>query len=310
MSRYVIGAYPSSPAHRNWDPAVEEEFFSLLAGDSRVGSLELPWTGALHPHDTDWLHTNFPKNLSAVITTIPFVMGQVGKDPQYGIASPNEMGRAKAIAHLKEVFSAVTDFHTKTGRNVVSVVEIHSAPRQIGKASQLAKSLQEISSWDWQGVKLALEHCDAFVVGQTPEKGFVSLQEEIDAIQTSGIDIGIFINWGRSAIEFRDANRVIEHIERAKSANLLYGLIFSGASDCEGQFGYPWIDAHLPFKKSIEHPFGDPNSLLTENLAKEALSVAGDLQWLGFKMGWPHEVPGSLEERYQMLSDAMDVLDS
>lgn len=310
MSDYVIGAYPASPAHRTWNPAVEEEFFSLLAGDSRVGSLELPWTGALHPHDTDWIHANFPINLNALITTIPFVMGQLGKDSNYGIASPDEIGRAKAIDHLKDVLSAVKLFHEKAGRSVVALVEIHSAPREIGSASQLTKSLQEITSWDWQGVKLAIEHCDAFVSGQAPEKGFLSLHDEINAIQSSGSEVGIFINWGRSAIEFRDTNLVIEHIESAKAANLLRGLIFSGASDREGQFGYPWIDAHLPFKKSAQHPFGDPDSLLTEELAHNAISAAGNLQWLGIKMGWPSNVPGSLEERYQMLSAAMDVLDS
>ncbi len=310
MSRYVVGAYPSSPAHRTWSPDLEEEFFTLLANDSRVGSLELPWTGAMHPHDTDWLHANFPRNLNAVITTIPFVMGQLGKNPNYGIASPDEIGRKTAIAHVREVLSAINEFHDKAGRSVVSLVEIHSAPRKIGTSSQLAKSLQEISSWDWRGVKLAIEHCDAFVSGQAPEKGFLSLHEEINAIQSSGSDVGIFINWGRSVIEFRDADRVIEHIESAKGSNLLRGLIFSGASAVDGQFGYPWIDAHLPFKKSEKHVYGDPHSLLTEELAHRAISLASDLQWLGIKMGWPADISGTLGERYQMLSAAMDVLDS
>lgn len=310
MNEYVVGAYPSSPAHRNWDPVVEAELFSLLSNDSRVGSLELPWTGHIHPHDINWIHSHFPQNLNALITTIPFVMGQLGKNSQYGIASTHEDGRKLAVGHLREVLAAVNEFHEKAGRKVVSLVEIHSAPRQIGTSSQLTKSLEEITSWNWQDVALAIEHCDAFISEQTPEKGFLSLHDEIKAIQNSGCDVGIFINWGRSAIEFRDAGRVLEHIEGARAANLLRGMIFSGASSFEGNFGYPWIDAHLPFKKSASHPFGESNSLLTEDLAHRAMTAAGDLQWLGIKMGWPSNVPGTVEERYQMLSAAMDVLDS
>jgi hypothetical protein len=159
-------------------------------------------------------------------------------------------------------------------------------------------------------VKIVIEHCDAFISGQHPEKGFLSLSDEIAAIQSSGCEVGILINWGRSAIEFRDASRVVEHIESAKSANLLQGLIFSGASSAEGLFGYPWIDAHHPFRKSENHNFGDPESLLTEELAKAAMRAAGEIPLLGIKMGWPNKVSGTLEERYQMISEALALLDS
>lgn len=310
MSKYIVGAYPASPAHKIWDPAAEETFFSMLASDSRIGSLELPWMGALHPHDTQWLDKKFPQELEAVVTSIPFVMGQLGNDPNYGIASPDEASRAMAIAHLREVFYSVAEFHQKIGRSAVSHIEIHSAPRQVGSSSHLAKSLHEIASWNWQGVKIVIEHCDAFISGQRPEKGFLSLHDEIDAIESSGSEVGVLINWGRSAIEFRDANRVVEHIESAKSADLLQGLIFSGASNAEGLFGYPWIDAHHPFRKNVSHKFGDPESLLTDELAKAAIKAAGEIPLLGIKMGWPNSVSGTLEERYQMISAALDVLDS
>lgn len=91
---------------------------------------------------------------------------------------------------------------------------------------------------------------------------------------------------------------------------MLSGLIFSGASATQGLFGYPWIDAHHPFQKSSKHAFGDLDSLLTEELASSALKAAGDLPWLDIKMGWPNDVPGSLNQRYQMISAALDVLDS
>ena len=310
MSKYIVGAYPSSPAHKIWNPDLESEFFGLLAKDSRIASLELPWLGQLHPHDTTWLHKNFPSNLTAAITSIPFVMGQLSRDSEYGLASQSLDGRKKAIADIQIILNAINEFHNQAGRKVVTGLEIHSAPREKGELEALRKSLEEISEWNWDGVELLIEHCDAFVPGQTPEKGFLSLQQEISAIQTSGANVGILINWGRSAIEFRDAARVVEHIQLAKESGLLRGLIFSGASATQGLFGYPWIDAHHPFHKSSKHEFGDPDSLLTEELASSALKAAGDLAWLGIKMGWPNDVPGSLNQRYQMISAALDVLDA
>ncbi|MEN9516882.1 MAG: hypothetical protein RLZZ159_748 [Actinomycetota bacterium] len=308
MTQYVVGAYPASIAHRNWDPVLESDFFELLANDKRVDSLELPWLGKIHPRDVGWLHNNFPKNLKAVITSIPFVMGQLSKDSNYGLASPSEDSRQKAVSDVKVIYEAIKEFDHKTGRKTVSAIEIHTAPREVGNVVSLAKSLAEISAWDWEGTEILIEHCDAFVAGQTPEKGFLSLGQEIEAIKSSAADVGILINWGRSAIEFRDANRVIEHVELAKDSGLLKGLIFSGASDKQGLFGYPWIDAHHPFIASEINEFGDPDSLLTEGRAKAAIQIAGQLPYLGIKMGWPNEVMGSVAQRYQLISDALDIL--
>jgi hypothetical protein len=236
-------------------------------------------------------------------------MGQISKNPNYGLASRDESGRAAAIADIRTIFDSIENMNQVNGRIVVSGLEIHSAPSQTGNSDALAKSLEQISKWNWQGLKIAIEHCDAFVTNQTPEKGFLKLEDEITAIKSSGTEVGVVINWGRSAIEFRDANKVIEHIASARSAGLLSGLIFSGASSVEGLFGYPWIDAHHPFKKSELHPLGDPNSLLTESLAKSALASAGNPAWLGVKMGWPPSIEGSLADRVAMISSALDALD-
>lgn len=310
MRRYLVGAYPASPAHKNWNPEQERNFFELLAKNPSIGALEIPWTGRIHPHDPDWLHQNFPTNLDAVITTIPYVMGELTKDPMYGLASPLFESRMNAVNDLRKVLASIAEFHEKTDSKAVKMVEIHTAPRKFGSSAELINSLHEIFSWDWQGVELAIEHCDAFVPGQLPEKGFFALEDELAAIEKSNVDIGIVINWGRSAIELRSANRVVEHIEIARAANNLRGLIFSGASSKVGLFGNPWVDAHHPFKKSDKHKFGDPDSLLTDELAQEALVAAGNLPWIGIKMGWPNDVPGTLQERHQMISQALASLDS
>lgn len=310
VRKYVVGAYPASPAHKNWEPEQERDFFDLLSNNPKIGSLELPWTGQLHPHDLNWLYRNFPLNLGAVVTTIPFVMGELAKDPMYGLASPFFESRTRAVADIKMVHTAIKAFHEKTNSKVVKMVEIHTAPREMGSSIELVNSLNEITSWDWQGIELALEHCDAFISGQIPEKGFLTLEDELAAIQKVSPSIGIVINWGRSAIELRSADRVVEHIKIARESKILRGLIFSGASSEEGLFGKPWVDAHHPFKKSANHKFGDPNSLLTDELAQKALHAAGDLPWVGVKMGWPSGIPGTVRERHEMIAEALAALDS
>jgi hypothetical protein len=306
--KYVVGAYPASPAHKVWDPVQEDALFQLLASDERISNLEIPWLGSIHPHDNSWLMSNFPTNLGAVITSIPFVMSRVGKNESYGLASIDENGRNAALDDLKEIRKAIELFNDKAGKSMVSAVEIHTAPRKDGDVNALVKSLEEVASWDWGNTKLAIEHCDAWVDGQSPEKGFLRLEQEVEAIQLASVPIGIFINWGRSAIELRDANRVTEHIESARSSGHLMGLIFSGAASVESDFGYPWIDAHLPFKKLESFEFGDPNSLLTTKLALSAVKAAGAIEFLGIKMGWSPKVEGDVNQRYQMISQSLDVL--
>ncbi|MBU3692260.1 MAG: DUF4862 family protein [Candidatus Nanopelagicaceae bacterium] len=307
---YVVGAYPASPAHKVWDPAKEMQLFDLLSSDERVAALEIPWLGSIHPHDNSWLIDNFPRNLQAIITSIPYVMSKVGKDSNYGLASANELGRAEALEDVRNIFRAIDNFNNTAGQSMVSAVEIHTAPRQFGDENALAKSLKDIASWNWGNTKIVIEHCDAWVEGQSPEKGFLTLEKELTAIDLSAAPIGIFINWGRSAIELRDAHRVAEHIVQAKSLGLLSGVIFSGVADVESDFGYPWIDAHLPFHKSDTFAFGDSHSLLTTKSVNDALDAAGKVEFLGIKMGWSPKLEGDVNQRYQMISQALDILNS
>ncbi len=297
MTRFVVGAYPASIAHRSWDANAELEFFDLLASDSRISALELPWMGDIHPHDSAWLHQNFPANLQAVLTSIPFVMSQIGKNPNYGLASSDESGRNDAVRDVAKILKAIQVFNEIANRPVVSTVEIHTAPRANGSIEALARSLDEISQWDWQNTKLVIEHCDAWVANQAPEKGFLTLEDEIAAIKQSGVDISLLINWGRSAIELRNGDLVVNHIKLAKSHNLLHGLIFSGVSDVETAFGPAWIDAHLPFSES--------SSLLTKDRLKDSIDAAGSIPILGIKMGWSPASVGSVQQRFELISDAL-----
>lgn len=306
---YVVGAYATSPAHQKWDPPLEGEFFEALESESRIGALEVPWLGAIHPHDPQWFMSHFPKRFAAVLTGIPSTMSQLSANPWFGLASPDENSRQASIRHAASMRDGIKALNDAMGLQTVRVVELHSGPREYADCASFTRSLQEIAAWDWDSALLVIEHCDAYIPGQAPEKGFLTLTDEIAAIKQSGADIGISLNWGRSAIELRDAERVVEHVLEAKASGLLHGIIFSGASDVDCALGQAWIDAHHPFQRSESHPWGIPESLMTEGRVLGALKPAEGLAWSGVKLGWPPNVQGSVTQRVQMISDALNVLD-
>lgn len=307
--KYVVGAYPASPAHKVWHPELESEFLNALARDPRIWALELPWLGSLHPHDDEWLMSNFPSHIKAIYTDIPFVMAKLSKNSNYGLASPNSSGRQEALQDLASLSQSIAVFNDKIGANSVHTVELHTAPQGKVSVSALVNSLQDLATWDWSGARLVIEHCDAWIKGQDPEKGFLTLDDEIEAINTSGIDCGLSINWGRSAIELRDSTKVVNHIARAKEAHLLRGIIFSGASAKSGDFGGAWADGHHPFKKSSRNIFGDSDSLLGPTELRNALAVAGEIDWLGAKVSWPNSRTGTVQERITLITQTLDLID-
>ena len=76
---------------------------------------------------------------------------------------------------------------------------------------------------------------------------------------------------------------------------MLDGIVFSGAGPEETQYGYSWIDGHLPAQAD------EPTSLMDEvQIARCAqAAVAGGVEYLGAKVCIPKGV--SLEQRLAML---------
>lgn len=309
IAGYIVGAYAASPTAGGWDPELEAAYYQGLAADARIGALELPWTGRLHAHDDGWLLGNLPGSMAAVLTDIPRVAVAVRDDPHFGLASDDAHGRARALREAAALRDDVHRLHDGTGRRAVRAIELHSAPRASnGSAGSLARSLEELAGWDWEGAALIVEHCDALTPEHAPGKGFLALPDEIQAIRTSATDAGLGLNWGRSAIELRDPDRVVEHVALARESGLLRACIVSGVSDRDGH--HPaWADVHTVFRRSAEHPHGDPDSLLTEDRARAMLDAAGPDSLLGVKLTWPATVPGTVDERVGMIRDALDALD-
>lgn len=309
LEGYVVGAYAASAAHARWNPDFEERFIGKLGEDPRIGALELPWLGSLHPHDDRWLIAHFPAHLRAVITDIPQVMTCLSTDAQFGLASPDPEGRARALQQVAALRDDVHRLNDALGHLVVRAVELHSAPRALASPAALIESLATLGAWDWGGADVVIEHCDALRPGQVPEKGFLSIEDELLALRAADSHVGISINWGRSAIELRDADRVVEHISAARDAGRLRGFMASGASDRVGNLGAAWADAHLPFAQDEAHPSGDPTSLLTEDRLAAALRAADGLEWIGVKMAWAPKIGGTVEGRVRMIGQALDALD-
>jgi hypothetical protein len=238
------------------------------------------------------------------------------KDPHFGLASDSEAGRAAALRLVDLTRQLVLQINGRFGRKAVRWVELHSAPRRsvpgvTGSVTALAASLRELQDWDWDGAGLAIEHCDQYVAGQRPEKGFLSLEQEMDAIGQAGqrVPLGIVINWGRSAIEGRDPGAPLRHIRAARAAGLLRGLTFSGCTPQDPHYG-EWLDQHAPFAPAAGLRTGCAHSLLTVERAAECLREAGAprLSFVGFKIQ-PLPATLQLEQRLGILNDTIAILD-
>lgn len=317
--RYFVGAYATSPAWSTWDPELEREYYQQLKTFSNIQGLEHPFVGTLHPHDEQWFLANIDPHWDFVFTCVPGIMNALGANPQFGIASNDEQGRAQALAFMQKACAAIGKLNSYCGRQAVKAIEIQTAPNQIvapSSAAALRTSLQRMLSWDWQGANIVIEHCDTLIPGQAPAKGFLSLEDEIAVLtelnQTHAKDMGIVINWGRSAIETRSTQGVIKHITQARNSGLLKGMMFSGASDIDTPYGI-WKDTHMPALPAQKDEIGAEHSLLSESQIHQCLAACDDAlnenTIIGIKLGVrPKDAP--LTQRLAYNQAALTMLDN
>jgi len=314
---YFVGAYAASPNTTGWDPELEARYYERLRALPNVKGLEHPFLGSLHPHDDAWFVQHIDPNWRFVFTCIPGVMAAMAKNPQVGLASDDAPGREEALAFVRKARDAIAALNAACGQPVVDAIEIHSAPDQSRAASSVAAlstSLATLVQWDWQGARLVLEHCDAHVPNQVASKGFLSLADEIAAIEAVntryGSDVGIVVNWGRSVIETRSAQGALDHIALAKQHGLLAGLMLSGASGQDTPYG-AWRDSHMPPAPASAGGIGAEGSLLTEAALQACLQASGGRQLpiLGLKIGI-RPLDASLDERMAYIGSALSRLDA
>lgn len=294
---FVVGAYASLP-HRRDD---QRKYYELLGEQSWVDAIEIPYPGDLaDPTDRAWYADALPPVWCRnVITAIPGTMQAVGRDPAFGLASPDDDGRHAAIEFVRGINDGIADLAERRGANDVAFVELHSAPTGRADADAMRRSLDELTAWDWHGTRLVIEHCDRFVDGRKPEKGFLPIDAEIELCRQTGV--GLTVNWGRSCVEGRDANLPLAHVTATAQAGVLTGLMFSGAGPDVTQYGYAWIDGHLPMNPD------EPTSLMDADHIRACVAAAmtcESLEYIGVKVCVPgdselHERVGYLERTHR-----------
>ncbi|WP_455122382.1 DUF4862 family protein [Scardovia wiggsiae] len=286
---FVVGAYASMPP----DAQEQEGYYRILGEQNWISGAELPFPGSLadlgmlkklsYMLPDHWTHNT--------VTAIPGTMKRVWADPAVGLASRDADGRAAALEFIRSIRDAVDRLAQLKGENTVSYIELHSAPTAGACADSMRASLEEVLRWQWNGSRLAIEHCDRYIDGQKPEKGFLPVEDEIAAAKELGI--GIIINWGRSAVEGRDAVTPYSHIAQAGDSGVLAGVMFSGAGPAGTQYGYSWIDGHLPMAPD------EPASLMDAEQIRRCADrarKAGTVKYLGAKVCVPSgsSLPGRL----------------
>ncbi|QTE29201.1 DUF4862 family protein [Pengzhenrongella sicca] len=284
LSGLLLAGYAMAPS----DPEDEAEFFAGVA-ELGVGGLEyaLPVEGtpSLEP---SWVTRNVRPDWDLLVTLVPTLMARLGKEPGYGLGSTDEGCRAKALADIGRARDLAVRLADEHGRRRVVAIEVHSAPGPRGGSREaFAKSLDEILTWDLAGAELLVEHCDAYLPGQSVAKGFWKLEDELAAVQAVGVApevLGMSVNWGRSVIEGRDIALAVEHTKAVAEAGLLRALVFSGASGAETAWAPAWADTHI-------WPRGDDpalalasDSLLGPAEMLDTLRVAGDVPRVGLKI--------------------------
>ncbi len=264
-----------SSAYNVW-PADDEgrrAFMEGLMERDWLGGLELGYADSL-----DW-PVGTPDDLPAIVSGVPGTTGHNATDPEFGLASPDEEGRQRALEWARGEAAAVARLVAEG--HPIKAVQIHSAPTGKAIATIFADSLLELAGWDWGGVQLWVEHCDAHVEGQEPNKGYLSLADELAILdrvsaEAPQVSWGMVINWARSAIEGRSADTALDHIKAAAAAGWLRHVGFSSCSGEATPFGGPWADQHLPLAGTSVAPAG---SLLGAAEVAQAMAAAGDVTY-------------------------------
>jgi hypothetical protein len=287
---WFVGAYPLLP--KDGDRAGAYRALVRRAEEQpEFRGLEVPFTGDL---DVAGLGELLGERHQVVLTGIPGVVARLADYPSFGLASADEDGRRRALAFTRDAHDAARRLDDATGRQATRAVLVHasSAPGA-GSPDAFRRSMAELLDWEWGETLVLVEHCDAAVEGVRPAKGFLRLDDELDALASldAGPRAGVLINWGRSAIEGRDPALVVDHVTRAREQGQLRGLMFSGCTPSPESRGGAWADVHLP-----PAPV-DASSALTAELARAAAGAAGTLDVVGMKIGAPKDAAAADRER-------------
>ena len=296
---FVVGAYPMLPPDDE-DRSGAAALYAALGDLGWVDGIELPFREALDAPEP-WLAEQLAGRFDqCVVTAIPGTMGRAGADPVFGLASPDDDGRAQALAYTRLLLEAVDRLHEAAGEQLVTRVELHSAPHHQATPEAFHTSLSELSEdFASRGLGMIVEHCDAAGGVGPSEKAFLTLAQEIAACRDTAALITV--NWGRSVIETHDPSTPESHVHELVEAGLLGGVMISGAGPEETQWAWAWADAHLPL---AEH---EPTSWLTPQRVAATMRAADGAQvYEGLKINTP--ASASLEDKLSWVSRVRETM--
>jgi len=318
--KYIVGAYATAPSLGSENKMLEQRFYdSLIDSIPEIRGLEIPfWGEEIHQFGSKFLLDIIKPDWNNVLSCIPGTMSSLAKMPTFGLASDDEQGRAAAIAMHKRANGMLHRMNDCFSKQSIIAVQVATAPSMPvdgvnSSMDSFLNSMNELLSWDWGGTKIVIEHCDSSMPGQPIVKGFFNLENEIKALESlnSEVELGVMINWARSAIEGRSSDTPVEHLTLASKKNVLSGLIFSGVSENDERYGQ-WDDTHIPFARSFDVEYYEENSLLTLDNIKQSLSSVGidKLDYLGVKLLSMPVDNSSIERRVGVNRDAISILNN
>lgn len=303
----VVGAYAAQPA----DLKNRQAYLDAILAQPGIDGLEMSWGSPSWQEDLPILQDIFSTQAKAgrhVLTLIGAQAQQVAQNGVFGLASANEEGRRAAIELVRSAHADLGLF-LEQGQQIVAV-EIHSypsVPPEEAKVAQkaLQQSLAEILDWDWGTTSVVVEHCDARTGTYPWQKGLLPLELEMEVVAEQaahGRSVSMAINWGRSAIEERDADAPERHVRTLKAAGLLAGLMFSGAASKDSAYGSAWADAHPPLSDDL------PESVMTQRHVATLIELAGDgLLFEGVKVAI-RPADATVEQRLRLVRNTLQAM--
>lgn len=303
--KMIIAGYTAAPADR----AAAEIYYDQLLKVRGADGLEFAWSGPQMPDQWASVVKKMPDSWKLTLNDIPAVYRASVNLPTFGLASPDEGGREAAIAMLADIREGIRQLNDIAGRPVVLAAEIHTAPGFDHRVlspdpAALRRSLDWVLEQNWDGAEIMVEHCDAFIEGQKPAKGFLHLGEELRVLSSlPGTPVGISLNFGRSVIEFRDPDRVAEHFAEAEKSGLLRAATFSGTAGKDNVYGVAWADSHLPFAETLDPRYAEPASLMTPARAASLLGYVKGCRFVAVKTQWPAKRTDPLERAASVIAN-------
>jgi len=178
--KLIITGYNAAPGEKVAAAAYYGKLFQIANADG----LGFAWNGPQTPAELSDVLADLPKSWSITLNDTPATLRETTGNPSFGLASADEPRRHGAVEMLRQMRTSIKSINDRLGRRAVLAVEIHSAPGLEHRivtpnSSAFKRSLDEAAVLDWDGAALLVEHCDAYIPGQRPAKGFLGLAEEI-----------------------------------------------------------------------------------------------------------------------------------